>query len=130
MGMLVEGKWEKGDFPRDKEGRFVRDKTRFNDWIEAPERDRYHLYVAWACPWAHRTIIVRKLRQLDGVIGMSVVDPVMGDDGWFFSDHPGSIPDSVNSAKYLREIYLLADPAYTGRVTTPMLWDKKKRTIV
>src|SRR5688500_11953723 len=130
MGMLVEGKWKTTDFARDPDGRFVRDTTKFKGWIDEAEPDRYHLYAAWACPWAHRTLIVRKLRKLEDVLARPVVDPFMGDDGWFFSDHPGSIPDSVNGARYLRDVYLLADPKYTGRVTTPVLWDKKGKMIV
>jgi putative glutathione S-transferase len=130
MGMLVEGKWETSDFPRDAEGRFVRERSKLDGWVDRAEAGRYHLYAAWACPWAHRALIVRKLRKLEDAIGLSVVDPFMGDDGWFFSDHPGSISDTVNGKKYLRDIYLLSDPKYTGRVTTPVLWDRTTRTIV
>ncbi|MFB6262057.1 MAG: glutathione S-transferase family protein, partial [Bradymonadaceae bacterium] len=107
------------------------------DWIEdAPEADhppeagRYHLYVSYACPWAHRTLITRALKGLEGAIGLSVVDPYMGEGGWKFSDVPGAIPDRVNGADYLREIYTAAAPEYTGRVTVPVLWDKERDTIV
>ncbi|HKH38494.1 MAG TPA: glutathione S-transferase C-terminal domain-containing protein, partial [Rubrobacter sp.] len=121
----------------EEHGRFVRSETRFRDWISADgssgfraEAGRYHLYVAWACPWAHRTAIMRKLKGLEGIIGLSVVGSFMGEDGWAFHDEPGVIPDLVNGAYYLREVYAKADPDYTGRVTTPVLWDKETGTIV
>ncbi|HET7479373.1 MAG TPA: glutathione S-transferase family protein, partial [Rubrobacteraceae bacterium] len=94
------------------------------------EAGRYHLYIAWACPWAHRTAIMRKLKGLEDAIGLSAVGSFMGDDGWAFYDEPGVIPDTVNGAHYLREVYAKADPEYTGRVTTPVLWDKETGTIV
>ncbi len=130
MGMLVGGEWRANDFNTDQEGRFQREPTVFHGVIEAPEAGRYHLYVSLACPWAHRTLIVRKLRGLEEAVGLSVVDPYMGDDGWSFSDHPGAIPDAINGAAYLRDLYVLADPQYTGRVTVPVLWDKQARTII
>jgi glutathionyl-hydroquinone reductase len=91
--------------------------------------NRYHLYGSWACPWTHRALLVRNLRKLDGVIGLSITDPIMGDDGWVFSDHTGSIPDYVNEAESLREIYLIDDPSFSGKATVPVLWDKESRKI-
>lgn len=136
-GMLVEGKWTTQDGFSNSDGRFVRKPTRFREWVTADgssgyeaEKDRYHLYVAAACPWAHRAVILRKLKGLEAAITISVVDPFMGDDGWFFSERPGTIPDIVNGASYLREVYTKADPTYTGRVTVPVLWDRESGTIV
>ena len=136
-GMLVEGEWKIEERTGDEEGRFVRSSTAFRERVTADgssgyeaEACRYHLYISWACPWAHRTAILRKLKGLEGAIGLSAVGSFMGDDGWAFYDEPGVIPDTVNSARYLREIYTIADPDYTGRVTTPVLWDKKTETIV
>jgi putative glutathione S-transferase len=137
MGMLVDGTWKRSDQPSDANGRFVRTRTSFRDWITAdgssgypPAAGRYHLYVSLACPWAHRTLVVRKLRKLDAAISLSVVDPFMDEEGWAFSDAPGTIPDTVNGTRRLREVYTLAQPGYTGRVTVPVLWDKETRTIV
>jgi glutathionyl-hydroquinone reductase len=136
-GMFVNGEWITEKQRKNTDGRFVRSETSFRDWISADgnsgfkaEPDRYHLYVAWACPWAHRTAIMRKLKGLEEVIGLSAVGSFMGEDGWTFHDEPGVIPDTVNGATYLREIYAKADPDYTGRVTTPVLWDKQTDTIV
>jgi glutathionyl-hydroquinone reductase len=122
-------------------GRFVPAEPVFRNWVTpdgspgpsghggfAAERGRYHLYVSLACPYAHRTVIFRKLKDLESVISMSVVDPVMGDAGWQFGD--GAVADTVNGKKTLGEIYLLADSRYTGRVSVPVLWDKEQRTIV
>jgi putative glutathione S-transferase len=135
--MLVNGEWKTERQWKNTDGRFVRSKTSFRDWISADgssgfpaEPGRYHLYVAWACPWAHRTAIMRKLKGLEDVIGLSAVGSFMGEDGWTFHDEPGVIPDTVNGATYLREVYAKADPDYTGRVTTPVLWDKQTGTIV
>src|SRR4029077_12256315 len=91
---------------------------------------RYHLYVSLACPWAHRTVIFRKLKALENVISMSVVSPDMLQDGWTFNKDEGSTGDAVNGKSKLSEIYLLADPKYSGRVSVPVLWDKKRKTIV
>ena len=132
MGHLMNGVWEAGAFPTDASGRFVRAQTTFRDWIRADgssrytaDAGRYHLYVSLACPWAHRTVIMRRLKKLGGAIGLSVVDPLMGDDGWRFSSSPGAVLDTVNHADFLREVYLKAKPDFTGRVTVPVLWDKK-----
>ncbi len=137
MGVLIDGVWRVEGFPTDEKGVFRRAPTTFHGRITAEgetgfkaEPGRYHLYVSYACPWAHRTLIFRALKGLADVISVSVVDPFMGENGWAFSDGPGCIPDFVNGAKYLRDIYLKADPNYTGRVTVPVLWDKKRETIV
>lgn len=137
LGMLVDGKWTTEWTERDEKGRFNRTPTKFRDRITADgssgfkaEAGRYHLYVSFACPWAHRTLIMRSLKGLQNAIGLSIVDPVLSEKGWFFSDAPGAIPDSVNQTDYLQEIYLKAKPDYTGRVTVPVLWDKQTQTIV
>lgn len=134
MGMLVEGTWKTGDFPKDGEGRFVRSSTTIRDRITAdgssghpPEAGRYHLYISWACPWAHRTAILRKVKGLEDAISLSSVDAVMGGDGWTFS---GDFPDPLFGMSHLRDVYTKADPEYTGRVTTPVLWDKETGSIV
>jgi glutathionyl-hydroquinone reductase len=144
MGLLVEGVWrDEQHSERTPDGRFVRPTTRFRNWITedgaagptseggfAAARDRYHLYVALACPWAHRTVIMRTLKGLEEVVSMSIVEPLYGPHGWRFGTSPGTIPDTVNGAGELAEIYLRADPRYSGRVSVPVLWDKERRTIV
>ena len=148
MGSLVDGVWQE-DGQRTKDGHFVRPVTRFRNWVTpdgspgpsgqgsfagkagfAAEAGRYHLYVSLACPWAHRTIIYRKLKGLENVISLSVVSPDMLKDGWTFNKSEGSSGDDINGKSKLSEIYVLADPKYTGRVSVPVLWDKKKKTIV
>jgi len=132
MGKLIDGVWQKQAFaPETEGGRFVRPDSPFRNWVTADgasgfpaEAGRYHLYVSLACPWAHRTLIFRKLKGLESAITVSVVDPIMGDEGWRFSEGPGCIPDTVNGCDYLREVYVLGDSRYTGRVTVPLLWDK------
>jgi len=108
LGMLVEGKWTTEWTERDTSGKFNRMPTRFRDRITADgssgfkaETGRYHLYVSLACPWAHRTLIMRKLKGLEEAIGLSIVDAILSDRGWFFSENPAAIPDSVNNANYL-----------------------------
>ncbi|MEQ8386071.1 MAG: glutathione S-transferase family protein [Coleofasciculus sp. A1-SPW-01] len=135
-GMLVNGQWTKEPYQQDPEGRFKRNPTMFRNWVSADgstgfkaESGRYHLYVSLACPWAHRTLIMRKLKGLEEAISLSIVDPFMDEDGWEFSEAPGCIPDTVHGARYLREVYLKADQNCTGRVTVPVLWDKEKNTI-
>lgn len=138
MGLLIEGVWHDEWYDTAKTGgRFVRGQSAFRDWITADgssgfkaEPGRYHLYVSLACPWAHRTLIFRKLKRLEEVISLSVVDWLMGENGWRFSERPGCIPDMVNGARYLHEVYTRARPDYTGRVTVPVLWDKARKTIV
>jgi putative glutathione S-transferase len=125
------------------QGRFVRSETRFRNWITPTgevgssgvggfkaEASRYHLYVSLACPWAHRTLIFRVLKGLEDMVSVSVVHWFMGDNGWTFEPGDGATPDTVNGAAYLKDIYALAEPGYTGRVTVPVLWDKHVRTIV
>ena len=91
---------------------------------------RYHLYVSWACPWAHRTLILRKLKGLEDAVSLSVVDAFMDENGWAFSGNPGAIPDTVNGKQRLHEVYAAAVPDYTGRASVPVLWDKSKGAIV
>ncbi len=142
MGLLVDGVWQQ-DALRTKDGHFVRPTTSFRNWVTpdgsagpsgkagfAAEAGRYHLYVSLACPWAHRTVIFRKLKALETVISLSVVSPDMLADGWTFNTDEGSTGDSVNGKSKLSEIYVIADPKYTGRVSVPVLWDKKQKTIV
>lgn len=136
-GMMIEGEWKNEGYEKDEKGRFQRNPTTFRDRITAdgssgfpPQSDRYHLYVSYACPWAHRTLIMRSLKGLTDAISISAVDPLMAEDGWEFADFRGTIPDTVNHTHYLREVYALADSNYTGRVTVPILWDKKTSTIV
>jgi glutathionyl-hydroquinone reductase len=144
MGVLVEGEWRAdGKFPADPSGRFVRPDTSFRNWITPDgtrgpsgaggfraESGRYHLYVSLACPWAHRTLIFRKLKGLEGLIGVSVVNWHMGEDGWTFEPGPGVIGDSVNGVKRLFELYVRSKRDYTGRVSVPVLWDKESKQIV
>jgi len=144
MGLLVEGIWrDEQPGERTPHGRFVRPATRFRNWV-TPDgsagptgeagfpaaRDRYHLYVALPCPWAHRTVIMRVLKGLEDVVSMSVLEPLYGPHGWRFGTSAGITPDTVNGARELAEIYLRAEPRYTGRVSVPVLWDKERRTIV
>jgi putative glutathione S-transferase len=136
-GHLVDGRWEAQTTAatNSPKGAFERKPTTFRERIEPggkypPEKGRYHLYVSLACPWAHRTLIFRKLKGLEEMIGVSVVHWLMGDNGWTFADGPGVIPDTVNGAGKLWELYVRAKPDFTGRVTVPVLWDKKLGTIV
>ncbi len=144
MGLLVEGKWQdKWYDTKATGGRFRRQDSRFRNWVTpdgapgptgeggfAAEPGRYHLYVSLACPWAHRTLIFRKLKGLEDMITVSVVHWLMREEGWTFAEGPGVIPDDVNHARLLHEVYTAADPHYTGRVTVPVLWDRKRETIV
>ena len=144
MGKLVDGVWQDVWYDtKSTGGRFVRKDSAFRDWVTAhgapiheggrgfkAEAGRYHLYVSLACPWAHRTLIVRALKGLDAMIDISVVNWLMLERGWTFDPAPGVIADSVNNAANLYEVYVKADPHYTGRVTVPILWDKQTGTIV
>jgi putative glutathione S-transferase len=144
MGLLVEGKWHTDWYDtKSTEGQFVRKAPSFRNWITSDgsagqsgvggfkaEPGRYHLYVSLACPWAHRTLIFRSLKGLEDMISVSVVNAFMGDEGWTFADGEDVIPDTVNNKTRLHEIYVLAQADYTGRVTVPVLWDKKLNTIV
>ena len=142
MGLLVNGQWQDGWHPtRTDAGRFHRDESRFRNWVTADgspgpsgtggfkaEPGRYHLYLSHACPWAHRTLIFRSIKGLNDMVSLSVVHWLMGEFGWTFND--AEIPDSVNRAEFLHQVYTAADPDYTGRVTVPVLWDKQRGTIV
>ncbi|WP_372369424.1 glutathione S-transferase family protein [Candidatus Uabimicrobium sp. HlEnr_7] len=138
MGLLVEGTWHDKWYDTEKsKGRFIREQSSFRNQITrdgssgfSAEPGRYHLYVSYACPWAHRTLIFRVLKNLEEAISVSVVDIYMGSDGWSFSEEDGAIPDFVNNKKFLHEIYTKEKSDYTGRVTVPVLWDKQKQTIV
>jgi putative glutathione S-transferase len=140
MGLLVDGVWNDRDETA-RDGRFVRRPALFRNWVTPDggpgpsgeggypaERRRYHLYVSRACPWAHRTLIFRKLKRLEDVISVATVEPVLGAQGWTFGD--GDTADTANGKTRLADIYLLADRNYSGRVTVPVLWDRKRRTIV
>lgn len=144
MGLLVDGKWHTNWYDtKSTGGKFVRKDASFRNWVTAggepgptgeggfkAEAGRYHLYVSLACPWAHRTLIFRKLKGLEKFISVSVVNSFMGDEGWTFESGVGVIEDSVNHKTRMHEIYTLSDPNYTGRVTVPVLWDKKLNMIV
>jgi putative glutathione S-transferase len=144
--VLVDGKWTADWHPvqaSDAQGGFVRQIAAFRNWITPAgeagptgaagfkaEAGRYHLYVALICPWASRTLVVRKLKRLEAIVSVSVVEPALSDQGWRFGDYPGSDRDALNGATYLHEIYTRADPGYTGRATVPVLWDKERQTVV
>ena len=138
MGKLIDGVWTDQRLDtRSTGGRFVRTETSFRDWITGDgssgfkaEAGRYHLYISLACPWACRALVFRQLKGLDGTIGLSVVDPLMLEYGWVFSDGPGCIPNSANGFEFLHQVYTKAEPKYSGRVTVPVLWDKERNTIV
>jgi putative glutathione S-transferase len=136
MGRMMDGVWhaDEAGMPG-AGGRFQRPETRFRDRIAPggrfpPEAGRYHLYVSLACPWAHRTLIFRRLKGLEGMISLSVTHWLMGEQGWSFAPGEGVVPDSVNGAQDLHEVYARADPRYSGRVTVPVLWDRDTGTIV
>ncbi len=137
MGHLENGIWREGRETRTVNGEFVRRDSQFRARVTADgssgfpaEAGRYHLYVSTACPWAHRTLIFRKLKGLEGAISVSIVDPVVVNEGWAFNSGAGCVPDAVNGFHHLHQIYSAAKPDYTGRVSVPVLWDKKQRTIV
>src|SRR3954453_23004039 len=120
-----------------KSGSFKRQEDAFRSRVKRdgstpyqPERGRYHLYVSLACPWAHRTIIFRRLKGLEDAIGMTVVDPVRDERGWAFRDGPGHSADPINGFEFLSEAYIATDANYRGRVTVPVLWDTKTKRIV
>jgi len=119
------------------QGAFKRQADAFNGWVTddgqsgyPAAKGRYHLYVSWACPWAHRTIIVRKLKRLEDTIGMTVVDPIRDDHGWAFREGPGHSLDPINGFQFLSDAYRATDPDYRGRVTVPVLWDTQSKRIV
>ena len=144
MGQLIDGAWHTSDNINAKsDGSFQRPDSAFRNWVTedgsagqtgeggfAAEPGRYHLYVSWACPWAHRALIFRKLKRLEDVISASVVDWFMGEDGWEFTTRDGATPDPIMGARYLRDVYTAARPDFTGRVTVPVLWDRKRGSIV
>ena len=144
MGDLKKGAWRANeDFPHDRTGHYVRSDAPFRNWVTATgepgptgaggfkaEPGRYHLIVSLACPWAHRTLIFRRLKGLEGMISLSVVHWLLSERGWTFDEGPGVIPDPIFGASALREFYVKARPDYSGRVTVPVLWDKKTSTIV
>ena len=138
MGLLVDGEWKDHWYDtKSSGGRFVRKSAQFRDRVTADgssgfkaESGRYHLYVSYACPWAHRTLIYRKLKGLEDHISVSVVNPLMLENGWTFEPGEGVIPDPIFGARYMHEIYTAAKPDYSGRVTVPVLWDKEQGTMV
>ncbi|MGQ7508938.1 glutathione S-transferase family protein [Streptococcus suis] len=144
MGLLQDGKWvDQWYDTKSTGGKFVRTVTQFRNWITPDgqagptgeggfkaESGRYHLYISLACPWASRTLIMRKLKGLEDHISLSIVHPLMLENGWTFADGLGVIKDSLFNSDYLYQVYLKADPNYTGRVTVPVLWDKETNTIV
>lgn len=135
MGLLVDGKWQDKWYPtKETGGRFIREDAQFRNWIKSdgstantPQAGRYHLYVSMACPWAHRALIMRKLKKLEEVISVSTVEPLMLENGWMFSSQ---YPDPLYNSKYLYEIYVKAKANYSGRVTVPVLWDIQTESIV
>lgn len=144
--MLVNGTWTAKWDPvqaKDDQGRFIRQTSSFRHWITpdgapgptgeggfAAEAGRYHLYVALICPWASRTLMVRKLMGLEDIIDVTVVEPFLTDEGWGFGTYPGAAEDPLMGARFMHEIYTRADPTFTGRATVPVLWDKQRGTIV
>ncbi len=144
MGLLVEGKWVDQWYDTDSnDGKFARSESQFRNWVTADgsagpsgdggfkaEAGRYHLYVSLACPWAHRTLIFRRLKGLESMISVSVVNPLMAEHGWTFEKDEGVVADPIFQARYMHQIYTAADPEYTGRVTIPVLWDKQQNRLV
>ncbi len=135
MGEMVDGAWRSDeDLAHTESGQFKRPPTRFRGTIAAggphpPAAGRYHLYVSLACPWAHRALILRRLKGLEDIVGLSVTHWLMRDEGWTFAEGPGVVPDP-DGARLMSEVYRRADPHYTGRVTVPVLWDREAGTIV
>lgn len=144
MGVLVDGQWQSENAPwTDASGRMRRPSSQFRHWVTtdgepgptgdggfAAERGRYHLYVARACPWAHRTTLMREFKGLQDIVGLSVTHWLMAENGWTFDEAPGVIADEVNGARYLWQLYATSDPGYSGRATVPVLWDKRDHRIV
>ena len=144
MGLLQKGKWvDRWYDTKSTDGHFIRKESQFRNWITKDgsvgktgkggfkaENNRYHLYVSYACPWAHPSLIFRSLKGLEKIISLSIVNWFMGKNGWTFEEGDGVIPDRLNKTKFLYQIYTIADPDYSGRVTVPILWDKKTNAIV
>jgi glutathionyl-hydroquinone reductase len=132
MGRLIDGEWRNEPRPTDSSGEFVRTASTFRNWVGAADQPnypaapgRYHLYVARACPWCHRTMIARIAKRLENVISISFAEPYVFDNGWTFAQ-----PDPLTGVRYVHELYTQADPLFTGRATLPVLWDKDSHTIV
>ncbi|WP_455380164.1 glutathione S-transferase family protein [Acidihalobacter prosperus] len=144
MSLLIQGELRTDWMAHEtEEGEFVRQDSQFRNWVTTDgeagptgeggfpaEAGRYHLYVSYACPWAHRTLIFRLLKGLESIISYSVVHPYMGPEGWSFKEYPGAKGDDLYGAGYMYELYTRAQPDYSGIVTVPVLWDKKRQTIV
>lgn len=144
MGLLVGGKWQDSGYDtKGSDGEFVRAQSQWRDWVTVDgtpadgrkrgfkaEPGRYHLYVSLACPWAHRTLIIRALKKLEDVISVSVVHHFMGANGWTFLAEDGATGDTLYGFDFLHQIYTKADHGYSGRVTVPVLWDRREQTIV
>jgi putative glutathione S-transferase len=139
MGLLIEGQWSDQWYDTENnKGQFIRSESKFRNWISRDgetgyraEKDRYHLYVSLACPWAHRALIMRELKGLQDLISVSVVNPLMHEMGWTFgNDFPGATGDHLYAKEYLHQIYTQSEPLCSSRVTVPVLWDKKQKVIV
>ncbi|TCD18142.1 glutathione S-transferase family protein [Pseudomonas sp. IC_126] len=143
MGLLVDGQWQDRWYENNDDGEFQREQAQRRDWVTADgspgpdgrpavkaEAGRYHLYVSLACPWAHRTLIYRKLKQLEPMIGVSVVSWLMAEHGWTFDRSTGSSGDALDGLQYLHQRYIIDDDSYTGRVTVPVLWDRQQQRVV
>ncbi|MDU0340695.1 glutathione S-transferase family protein [Bosea rubneri] len=144
MGLLIDGRWHDRWYEtKESGGRFIRQESAFRNWVTADgspgpsggggfkaEAGRYLLYVSLACPWAHRTLIFRQLKGLADLIDVSVVHWLMAEQGWTFAEGEGVVPDPIGGARYLHEVYTRAEPSYSGRVTVPVLWDRKTGTVV
>jgi len=130
MGLLIDGRWHDQWYKSSKDGAFERENAQRRNDLPAAEAGRYHLYVSLACPWAHRTLIYRKLKGLENLIDVSVVSWLMGEHGWTFDKQLGSTGDKLDGFDYLHQRYTRDDPNYTGRVTVPVLWDKQEQRIV
>ncbi len=139
MGLLVDGRWQDQWYESSKDGAFQRENAQRRHWITADgqgeggfkaQAERYHLYVSLACPWAHRTLVLRKLKGLESLIDVSVVSWLMGENGWTFDKETGSSGDALDHLQFLHQRYTRDDPHYSGRVTVPLLWDKQQQRIV
>ena len=144
MGMMIDGQWHsKEPASSTASDTFQRAQSVFRDWITADggpgpdgqtaqpaQANRYHLYVSLACPWAHRTLIMRELKGLQKLISVSVVNPIMGEQGWTFEPAQGVVADPVMDVQFLYQLYAQANPQFTGRITVPVLWDKQRGTII
>jgi len=130
MGQLIDGEWRNSPLPSSSSGEFQRPSSPFRDWIGSRGSfpglpGRYHLFVARACPWCHRTLLARVAKRLENIISVSYVEPFVFDNGWAFAN-----PDPLTGVRYIHELYTQADPLFTGRATVPVLWDKEVHTIV